>query len=43
MHGASPGLRMGSRPPDKEVSCEYIEQAVVDSRPGMILQLRGLA
>ena len=32
----------GSRPPDMEVSCEYIEQAVVDSRPGVVLQLRGL-
>ena len=33
----------GSRPPDKEVSCEYIEQAVVDSRQGGVLQLGGLA
>ena len=23
--GVSPGLRMGSRPPDMEVSCKYIE------------------
>ena len=37
------GLRMGSRPPDMEVSCEYIEKAVVDSRPGKVLQLGNLA
>jgi hypothetical protein len=41
---ASPlGCGWGSRPPDMEVSCEYIESAVVDSRPGVVLQLGGLA
>ena len=37
------GCRWGSRPPDMEVSCEYIEYAVVDSRPEVVLQLGGLA
>ena len=37
------GCGWGSRPPDMEISCEYIELAVVDSRPGMVFQLGGLA
>jgi hypothetical protein len=37
------GLRMEERPPDMEVSCEYIEEAVVDRQQGMALQLGGWA
>jgi len=36
-------LRMEERPPHTEGSCEYIEQAVVDGRQGVILQLGGWA
>ena len=37
------GLRMGSRPPGMQVSCEYTEYTVVDSRLGVVLQPEGLA
>jgi hypothetical protein len=33
------GLRMEERPPDMEVSCEYIELAVADRKQGVVLQL----
>jgi hypothetical protein len=36
-------LRMEERPPDMEGSCEYIEQAVADSRQGVVFQLGGWA
>ena len=37
------GKRMGSRSPDVEVSCEYIEQAVVNSWSRVVHQLGSLA
>jgi hypothetical protein len=37
------GLRMEERPPDMEVSCEYIETAVADRKQGVVLQLWGWA
>jgi hypothetical protein len=37
------GLRMEERPPDMEVSCEYIEKAVVDRQQGVAIQLWGWA
>jgi hypothetical protein len=37
------GLRMEERPPAMEVSCEYIEQAAVDKRQGVDIQLGGWA
>jgi hypothetical protein len=36
-------LRMEERPPDMEVSCEYIELAVTDRKQGVVLQLGGWA
>jgi hypothetical protein len=36
-------LRMEERPPDMEVSWEYIEQADADSRQGVVLKLGGWA
>ena len=34
-------LRMEERPTDMEGNCEYIEQAVADSRQGVVRQLGG--
>ena len=36
-------LRMEERPADIELSCEYIEEAVADSRQGVVLQVVGNA
>jgi len=42
-HGiARPQVVDGGTASDKESSCEYIEQAVTNSRQGVILQLEGL-
>jgi hypothetical protein len=43
MHGATSCCGWRRRPPDTEDSCEYIEQAVVDNRQGVVLQLEGSA
>jgi hypothetical protein len=36
-------LRMEGSPPGAEGSCEYIEQAIADSRQGLVLHLVGWA
>jgi hypothetical protein len=38
-HGASLDFGWRRRPPDMVGSCEYIEEAVADSRQGVVLQL----
>jgi len=42
-HGVSLGHGWRRQPPDMEGSCKYIEEAVVDSSHGVILQLVGWA
>jgi len=43
LHGASSGCRWRRRPPDMEGICKYIEEAVVESLQGVVLQLGGWA
>jgi hypothetical protein len=42
-HGASSGCGWRRRPPDMEDTYEYTEQAVADSRQGVVLQVGGWA
>jgi len=37
-HGATSGFGWRRQPPDMEGNCEYIQQAVADSRQGVILE-----